>query len=120
GGPGRGPGGPPGGMPAGPARGAVAPTPPAAVGRGAVAGPQKGPDIAQMLESLPSIRLEELKTGEIVVLSAIQGSKNENVTAVTLLANAEMLVQLAMAARGANSPAPTLAGLAANIGSVGP
>ena len=44
----------------------------------------------------------------------------ETVTAVTMLANAEMLVQMAMAARGATGPAPTLAGLAANIGGVGP
>lgn len=114
-------------MPAGPARGgSPSPAQPqtgpqAGPGRGAAAtGPQKGPDIAQMLDALPPVNLQDLKVGEIIVLSAIEGTKGGNVTAVTLLANAEMLVQMAMAARGATGPAPTLAGLAANIGGVGP
>jgi len=125
GGAGRGPGamanGAPGRGPTPPPAGAAPAAPGgAAPGRGPGAGPQKGPDIAQMLEALPPIRLDDLKVGEIIVLSAIQGSKSETVTAVTMLANAEMLVQMAMAARGATGPAPTLAGLAANIGGVGP
>jgi hypothetical protein len=98
-GPGRGPG-PPAGAP-----GAAAP---------------KGPDIAQMLELLPPIKFEDLKTGEIAVLSAIQGAKPDRVTAITFLANAETLVQMAMAARGNTGPAPSLAGLAGSISNVGP
>jgi hypothetical protein len=85
-------------------------------------GGRGGPDIAQMLELLPPIKFEDLKPGEIVVVSAIQGAKPDQITAITFLANAETLVQLAMAARGAGAtgPAPSLAGLAGSISNVGP
>jgi hypothetical protein len=91
-------------------------------GRGPAAGAQRGPDIAQMLELLPPVKFEDLKTGEVVVVSAIQGAKPDQITAITFLANAETLVQLAMAARGAGAtgPAPSLAGLAGSISNVGP
>ena len=80
----------------------------------------RAPDLTQVLELLPSIRLEDLKAGEIAVLSGIQGTKPDRVTAITFLANAETLVQMANAARGNTGPAPSLAGLAGSIGSVGP
>jgi Domain of unknown function (DUF5666) len=93
-------------------------------GRGAVApaAPPRGPDIAQILETLARIPFEDLKQGEIVVVSAIRGARPDQITAITFLANAETLVQLAMAARGAGAtgPAPSLAGLAGSISNVGP
>jgi hypothetical protein len=81
-----------------------------------------GPDIAQMLELLPPVKFEDLKSGEVAVVSAIEGEKPDQITAITFLANAETLVQLAMAARGAGAtgPAPSLAGLASSISNVGP
>jgi hypothetical protein len=90
----------------------------AAPGRGSGRG--AGTDIGQMLESLPPLRFEDLKNGEIVVVSAIRGARPDQITAITFLANAEVLVQLAMQARGvgANGPAPSLAGLAGSISSV--
>jgi hypothetical protein len=109
------------GAPASPATPAATPA-----GRGAAATPGatagRGPDIAQMLELLPPVKLEDLKPGEIVVVSAIKGARADQITAITFLANAETLVQLAMAARGAGAsgPAPSLAGLAGSIASVGP
>lgn len=98
-------------------RGAGAPSPTAAS-----AGAARTPDMAQMLELLPPIKMEDLKPGEIVVISAIKGSRADHITAITFLANAETLVQIAMAARGAGAtgPAPSLAGLASSISSVGP
>jgi hypothetical protein len=88
-------------------------------GRG---GPGRGPDIPQLLEGLPRISLDDLKKGEVAVVSAIRGGAPDQVTAITFLANAETLVQLAMAARGAGAtgPAPSLAGLASTISNVGP
>jgi hypothetical protein len=106
-------------------RGAAPPGTPApaaaAAGRGP-AGGGRGADIAQMLELLPPVKFEDLKPGEIVVVSAIKGARADQITAITFLANAETLVQLAMAARGAGAsgPAPSLAGLASSISSVGP
>lgn len=81
-----------------------------------------GPDIGQILEALPKLNLEDLKQGEVVVVSAIRGAGPDQITAITFLANAETLVQLAMAARGAGAsgPAPSLAGLASSISNVGP
>ena len=115
------PSGPPpaGPVPAG-APSAGAPGRGPAAGRGP--GGTRGPDIAQMLDLLPPIRFEDLKTGEIIVVSAIRGAKADQITAITFLANAETLVQLAMAARGAGAtgPAPSLAGLASSISNVGP
>jgi hypothetical protein len=105
-------------------RGAAAPPAP----QGAQQGPPgrgpgpRGPDIAQILEALPRVPFEDLKQGEIVVVSAIRGARPDQITAITFLANAETLVQLAMAARGAGAtgPAPSLAGLASSISNVGP
>jgi hypothetical protein len=101
--------------------GAPQPAATATAGRGP-AGGGRGADIAQMLELLPPIKFEDLRPGEIIVVSAIQGARADQITAITFLANAETLVQLAMAARGAgaNGPAPSLAGLASSISSVGP
>jgi hypothetical protein len=81
-----------------------------------------GPDIGQILDGLPKLSLGDLKQGEVVVVSAIGGAKPDQITAITFLANAETLVQLAMAARGAGAtgPAPSLAGLASSISNVGP
>lgn len=90
---------------------------PAAAGAG-----RGGPDVAQMLESLPAAKFEELKNGDTVVVSATSGARPGQLTAITFLANAEALVQLAVAARGgaSNGPAPSLAGLASSISSIGP
>ena len=86
----------------------------------AAPGAPKGNDIVQLLDSLPPIKIEDLKPGDVAVVSAMKGARADQVTAVTFLANAEALVQLAMKARGAgaNGPAPSLAGLASSISNV--
>ena len=59
---------------------------------------------------------------DTIVVSASRGARADQLTAITFLANAEALVQLAVAAGGgaSNGPAPSLAGLASSISSIGP
>jgi len=113
---------------AGGAARATPPPPAAAASKGPVpAGAPSGvsarpPDLGQMLDALPQVKIEDLKPGEVIVVSAIKGARADQITAVTFLANAERLVQLAMQARGAGAtgPAPSLASLAGSISAVGP
>jgi hypothetical protein len=67
-------------------------------------GPPAGgrPDISQMLERMPAARLDELKPGETVVVSSTKGATKGEVTAIMLLANADMLIRMATA--GENRP----------------
>jgi hypothetical protein len=92
------------------------------VGRGTAPGGGRGLDVAQLLDSLPAAKFEDLKTGDTVVVSASKGARADQLTAITFLANAEALVQLAVAAggRGSSGPAPSLAGLASSISTIGP
>jgi hypothetical protein len=70
-------------------------------GQGMMAGgplprPSGGPpDLSQMLERMPAARLEDLKTGMIVAVSSTKGAAPGEITAITLLANAGMLIQMA-------------------------
>lgn len=83
--PGAGPGGPPpGAMPGGGFR------PPGGGGP---------PDIAQMLERMPPAQLEDVKPGQTLIVSSTKGASDGRLTAITVLANAGMLIQ--MASRGA-------------------
>jgi hypothetical protein len=77
----------------------AAPAPPAA--------PARMPDIAPMLERLPGAKLDDLKTGEKIVVSSTKGQKPDEITAIMLLGNADMLIQMATAqsGRGAGSGA---------------
>ncbi len=76
--PGGGPGLPPGGPPG------MAP------GR-----PPAGPDLAEMLERLPAARPEELSPGERVAVSSTKGTRSDQITAIMLLAHADMLIEMA-------------------------
>jgi hypothetical protein len=90
-------GGPPGGAPAG------GPPP------GAGAGAQRAPDMAQMVERMPAAKIDELKPGEKIVVSSTKGAKPDEVTAIMLLGNADMLIQMATVpsgGRGAGGGAP--------------
>ncbi len=59
------------------------------------------PDLAQMIERMPRVALDALETGETVVLSSTKGDKPNELTAIVLVANADMLVP-----RQAELPAP--------------
>jgi hypothetical protein len=79
-------------------RGAT-PTPaPAAAGAPPAGGHM--PDMAQMLEHAPAAKLEDLKPGEKIVVSSTKGSKPGEITAIMLLGNADMVIQMATAPSG--------------------
>ena len=48
-----------------------------------------------MLERMPAARLEDLKPGEAIVVSSTRGARNDRLTAITLVGNADMLIQMA-------------------------
>src|SRR5262249_59276918 len=73
------------------------------------AGPQGGPggpgmrpggggNMADMLERLPIISINELKVGDTILLSSLAGSDPTQLTAISLVSGVEPLLQM-MAAR---------------------
>jgi hypothetical protein len=78
-------------------------TPPAGMARGGGMpgrGGMGGMDINAMLERMPQAKLEDLKPGEMVVVSSTKGAKNDQVTAIMMLANADFLLQMVAAQSG--------------------
>jgi hypothetical protein len=70
---------------------------------------QRMPDMSQMVEHMPAAKLDELKAGEKIVVSSTKGSKPDEVTAIMLLGNADMLIQMATVpsgGRGGGAGAP--------------
>lgn len=63
-------------------------------------GPMGGMDINAMLERMPQTKLEDLKPGEMVVVSSTKGAKSDQVTAIMMLANADFLLQMVSAQSG--------------------
>ncbi len=55
------------------------------------------PDLAQMLERMPGSKLDDFKPGESVVVSSTRGASKDQITAIMLLANADMLIEMATA-----------------------
>jgi hypothetical protein len=78
-------------------------------GGGPPSGGAQRPDMSQMVERMPAAKLDELKPGEKVVVSSTKGAKPDEVTAIMLLGNADMLIQMATvpsAGRGPGGGAP--------------
>ena len=88
------PGGPSGGVSGGPPGGG---RPGGMPGRGPVM------DLSQMLERMPPAKLDDLKPGQTIVVSSTRGAKADEITAIMLLSNADLLIQMASAgaSRGA-------------------
>ena len=63
-------------------------------------GPMGGMDINAMLERMPQTKLEDLKPGEMIVVSSTKGAKSDQVTAIMMLANADFLLQMVSAQQG--------------------
>jgi hypothetical protein len=99
-----------GGMPAGlpPAGGRSG-----AAGRGGMMGgaPGGGFDINQMLEHMPAAKLEDLKPGSTVVVSSTKGARNDQLTAIMVLSNADMLIRMASMMSGSGRGATGAAGM---------
>jgi hypothetical protein len=64
--------------------------------------PGGGFDINQMLERLPAVKLEDLRPGATVVISSTKGAKTNQLTAITVVSNADMLIQMASMMSGGN------------------
>jgi hypothetical protein len=75
-----------------------------------------GFDINQMLEMMPAVKLEDLKPGSTVVISSTKGAKTDQLTAIMLLSNADMLIQMASAMSGGGSRGGS--GMGAGMGSM--
>jgi len=71
--------------------------------------PMRGPmlTVNEMLERLPPVKLEDLKVGDTVVVSSTRGAQADRVTAISLLANAELLLRMLeqMGSHGGAAPA---------------
>ena len=67
---------------------------------GAPGGPPGGFDINQMIEHIPAVKLEDLKPGATVVITSTKGAKSGEITAILVLSNADMLIQMAAAIKG--------------------
>ena len=58
------------------------------------------PDMSQMVERMPAAKLDQLKAGEKIVVSSTKGAKPDEVTAIMLLGNADLLIQMATVPSG--------------------
>ena len=67
--------------------------------------------MGQMLERMPTAKIDEIKVGESIVVSSTVGAKADEITAITLLANAEMMIQMAQQRQAAAGGTATGAGL---------
>ncbi len=52
-----------------------------------------GPDMQEMLERLPVITVAELKPGDMIIVSSTTGADPSRVTAITLVAGVDALLQ---------------------------
>jgi hypothetical protein len=109
-------------MMGGPGRGGKSPGVPSAGGapgdpamggrRGMMGGPPGGGfDINQMLEHLPLVKVEDLKPGSTVVISSTKGAKSDHLTAIVVLSNADMLIQMASSMSGGDRGGMGAAGM---------
>lgn len=65
---------------------------------GGMAGPPNGmrpPDMSQMLEAMPAASIDDVRPGETIIVSATKGTAADHLTAITIISNAGMLVQMA-------------------------
>jgi hypothetical protein len=61
---------------------------------GGMPGGMAMPNPVQMLERMPPAKLADLKPGETVIVSATVGATKNQVTAITLIGNAEMILNM--------------------------
>jgi hypothetical protein len=77
------------------------------------------PDLTQMLERIPPSKFEDLKAGEMVVVSSTKGSSNDQITAIMLVGNAGMLIQMASRQSGSDGRPAGGAGMGAGPSMMG-
>jgi hypothetical protein len=98
---------------------------PAGAGPGGMRPGGAPPDMAQMIERMPASKLEDLKPGEMIVVSSTKGAKSDEITAITLVSNADMLIRMATTAapggprpQGGAGGGPSLGGLSTGLDSL--
>jgi co-chaperonin GroES (HSP10) len=116
---GGGPGGPGGGAAAGQGQG----TPPAQGGAAGAQGPRPGGpggpgmNVADLLDRLPIISINQLKVGDTIIMSTLPGSDPNQVTAISLVTGIEPLLQMiAMRQQAGGQPRPQNVDLNSNFG----
>ena len=108
GGPGRGPGAAPPGRGTPPAGAPFGAFPPGAANGGMPPGLPPGmpagrggtPTLAQMVDTMQAGTFDDIKPGQTIVVSSTKGEKNDHVTAIMLLTNADTLIRMAQIRAG--------------------
>jgi hypothetical protein len=77
------------------------------------------PDLTQMLERIPPSKFEDLKVGETIVVSSTKGASNDQITAIMLVGNAGMLIQLASRQSGGDARPAGAGGMGAGPSMMG-
>jgi hypothetical protein len=77
------------------------------------------PDLTQMLERIPPSKFEDLKAGEMIVVSSTKGASNDQITAIMLVGNAGMLIQMASRQSGGEGRPAGAAGMGAGPSMMG-
>jgi hypothetical protein len=114
--PGGGPGAAPPGRGAPPAGAPFGAFPPGAANGGMPPGLPPGmpagrggaPTLAQMVDTMQAGTFDDIKPGQTIVVSSTKGAKNDHVTAIMLLTNADTLIRMAQMRAGGqqNGPGP--------------
>ena len=79
-------------------------------------GMRGGGDMAAMLERMPPSKVEDIKVGESIVVSSTVGAKADEITAITLLGNADMMIAMAQRQAGGAAGAAGAAGGGLSLG----
>jgi hypothetical protein len=77
------------------------------------------PDLTQMLERIPPSKFDDLKAGEMVVVSSTKGASNDRITAIMLVGNAGMLIQMASRQSGGDARPAGASGMGAGPSMMG-
>ena len=75
------------------------------------------PDPAELIEHMPVAGPDAIKTGQTVIVSSTKGANADELTAITIVANAQMLIQMASMRSGAGrgGPGDASAGLSPGV-----
>jgi hypothetical protein len=77
---------------------------------GGAAEPPHGPptNVAQMLQQLPNGSVDDLKAGTSVVVTSTRGQRSDRVTGIMVIANVDVLIQMAQSQAAGASPMDAL------------
>jgi hypothetical protein len=78
--------------------------------------PGGGPNVADMLQRLPTISLSDLKVGDTIIMSTTQGSDPSRLTAISIIAGVESLLQMIAMRQQAGQARPRSLDLNSNFG----